>query len=358
MIALLLSAVPCFGQKIPGNIKIATDAAPYLPVIKEFVQDEVKALSSNDANAQQKARQVLIEQTSGGSIAFLDAYASEIDNALAPLAKSESLRIRLNAAIANGEIAKKAGNHRQAKATVAFSADKTDPVSLWGLKAAKYEIPAFLQVPAQLRNVKLMSAVVDAVKAHSESSPVIEEAYQGLTLGTTEDFKKIPSGTLASVITDLLPDLYRLYEYRISLYANGVPTSPATDNNATLFLARGKVWAIESPAQQQQTLNDMASLVAGVGALLTNPNVQSKGELLDVMKSTGRAFQVIADTKNDPALKKVAEEVAGILPETTPQKLSQIITELNTAIKGPASAGQGGRAPIGPAVETSSHFGP
>lgn len=361
-VVLLVCTAPAFAQRLPTTTKLAGTMTPALTdAINQFVQGQAKGLSGENAAIQKASRQALIDQVSGsGSPAFFDAYADAVNGALLPLASDANLRVRLNAAIANGEIAKRVNSARQAKATLAFMNDKSDPVALWGLKAAKYVIPPLTLLPAQLRTAKLFPGVVDAVKAHNDSGPIIEEAYQALTL---DDFKNVQPPNLKASIAEVLPDTYRLLEYRITLYANGVPASPLADNYGTLFLTRQHAWDAETAAQQQLTIKDLFGLVAALGGLLGNNNIQNRDELVNLIRPTGRAFQVVADALQDQELHKAAVEIAEITADTPIDEVAKRVSDLKntkvvqSALAGPTSAGRSGPGPIPPAVETSGHVG-
>lgn len=208
-----------------------------------------------------------------------------------------------------------------------------------------------------MRTTKLLSGVVDTVKAHNDSGPIIEEAYQALTL---DDFKNVPPPEDASIAA-VLPDVYRLLEYRISLYAAGVPTSPLADNYATLFLTRSKVWKPETPAQQLQTMRVSYQLIEGLTGLLGNPNIQNRDDLVLLTRQSGRAFEVIGDATQDQQLHDAAAQIADVTGQTDPSELAKRTANLkNTAamqkaLAGPSSAGRGGVSPFIPEVETSAH---
>ncbi len=358
--AIAFFSAPTFAQHIPTAIKLAQAILPAdANTINSFVQGQVTSLAAENPAVQKAARQALIDQVSGsGTPAFNAAYATSVNDALLPLASNTNLRVRLNAAIANGEIAKRVNNGGQSKATLAFMNDKSDPVALWGLKAARYVIPPLTLLPPQLRTVKVIPGVVDVIKTHNDSGPIIEEAYQALTL---DDFKNVPPGDLSASVAIVLPDAFRLFEYRTTLYASGVPASPLADNYVTLFLTRTKVWGVETPAQQQQTMKDMFGLVASLGGLLGNPNIQNRDDLVNLMRQTGRAFQVVADLKSDPDLHTAASEIAEINSTTDTSEVAKRVSDLqNTkavqeAVQGPSSAGRGGAGLIVPAVDTAGH---
>src|SRR5205085_3695620 len=108
------------------------------------------------------------------------------------LAGHKSMKVRMNAAIAAAQVAAKVGNDRLAHVSQLFMKDMTEPVALWGVKAARAVIPAAARQTKPA--VRLEGDVVATVKAHSESGPILEEAYAALTL-RGDDTAKAAAGT-------------------------------------------------------------------------------------------------------------------------------------------------------------------
>ena len=205
--------------------------------------------------------------------------------------------MKLNAAVVNASVAQQANNARQVDATLAFMQDPQEPIVLWGLKAATFEIPALLQIPAAVRNDKLTPAVLPAVKAHPDSGPIVEEAYKALTLDTTgNNFVNL----LPQQLQDAAGPAIDLFTYRVGLYAPR-PVDPLAESFGTLFLTRDKVWADEVAKQQRSTLDAMYKLCDASANLELNGDPQ-KDDLLTLLRQTGRVFYVIGTVLNDNKL--------------------------------------------------------
>src|SRR5205085_2577218 len=158
------------GAPIPGiskGCKQLTNTAPCRPQMQSFISAQVAALAGTGAS-QSAARDALIAEASDGaqpaSPAYLDTYAELLNPAVGKLASNPQMRVRLNAAIVTARVAERADNSRLADAAVAFINDKSEPVALWGLKAARALIPAVLRDPLLAPNNKLVPAAADVVK--------------------------------------------------------------------------------------------------------------------------------------------------------------------------------------------------
>jgi hypothetical protein len=271
-----------------------------------------------------------VEQQSNGqplaTASFLNEYADELNQQLLPLAKDKSLRVKLNAAVVNASVASQANNARQADATLAFIQDSQEPIVLWGLKAANYEVPALLQIPAGVRNDKITPAILPAVKAHS-SGPIIEEAYKALTLDTTNNLANFNPQQLQDAAGPVL----ELFAYRVGLYDKAAPEDPLAENIATLFLIRGKVWLAEVAKQQRQTMDTMYKLGESTANLELAGDPQ-KSDLISLLRQTGRAFNILGTNLNDKGVTDAGTAVSIINENTGSIQVQAAIQALQTAV--------------------------
>ncbi len=344
--SLALISSRAAAQSIPSIWKTASDAEGHRAEIARAVDAKIAKLQSDDTEAQKYARQWLIEQagtTQSPTASFLDVYADVINNALenianpkkAPTTQPISIRIRLNAAIINAEVAKRANNARQSVATATFLRDPSEAVVLWGMKAAKYELASQLAQPAVMRRPDLLRAILDAVRAHPGSGAIAAEAYLALSLEKADPNLRLTSD---DSIKELIPQIMDLANFRLSLFADAAPPDLFADGSAVVFLTRTKVWNLETSDQQQKVMDLLYNYVAAGGKLFNDPAVtDDRSELLDFIHQIGRAFIAIAVVKDNSLtspLKKAADAIYGISPDTKPEDFDLRLKALKAAIDG------------------------
>jgi hypothetical protein len=304
LVALALLSCQGRAQSIPSSWKTAGDCEQYRAQITAAVKLKLPRLISEDGETAKYARNWFVEQvtaTQTPSASFMDVYADVVNNALENLVdpklnggKPVSLRVRLNAAIVNAAIAQHTSNARQATATNTFLHDPSEAVVLWGIKAAKFELPTQLAQLAVMRKPDLVAGIIDAVRAHPDSGAIADEAFIALSLDVTDR------------------DLRNTY--------------------AVVFLTRTKVWDLETADQQQKVMELLYSYLEASTKLLLNPASTNHDELLNLIRQVGRAFEAIADVKADPALKKAAELTVAIGPETKSDDIDTRLSTLKAAI--------------------------
>jgi hypothetical protein len=339
LVALALLSCQGRAQSIPSSWKTAGDCEQYRAQITAAVKLKLPRLISEDGETAKYARNWFVEQvtaTQTPSASFMDVYADVVNNALENLVdpklnggKPVSLRVRLNAAIVNAAIAQHTSNARQATATNTFLHDPSEAVVLWGIKAAKFELPTQLAQLAVMRKPDLVAGIIDAVRAHPDSGAIADEAFIALSLDVTDrDLRN----TSSDAISGLIPQLIDLAKFRISLFADASPPDLFADGYAVVFLTRTKVWDLETADQQQKVMELLYSYLEASTKLLLNPASTNHDELLNLIRQVGRAFEAIADVKADPALKKAAELTVAIGPETKSDDIDTRLSTLKAAI--------------------------
>jgi hypothetical protein len=352
ILTLLGYGVAC-AQTIQSAIKSSNNADQFRAQINSYVQAQIAKLKVH--GSEKSARDALISQADGTpSSSFLDVYSTVLNAALQPLAAEKDIRVRLNGAVVNAELARRVNNARQASATLAFMKDAAAPVALWGLKAAKYEIPRQLAAQPALRKPDLVPEVLRVIKSHANaadinSGPLAEEAYWALTLETTENLRNVGPDAIKAV----LPELFALLEYRIGLYAGGAPPpTPTAENSASLFLTRAKVWPVETAAEHMRTMKDLHDLLTAIEPLWG----PGQSDLIDQTRRTGKAFQVIADFVMSQTMMKAAENVASVTEATSGDDFKTRVTALQDTIDALNSSSTAG-SDSGGAGASSPHAG-
>ncbi|HZL37348.1 MAG TPA: hypothetical protein VFC78_18665 [Tepidisphaeraceae bacterium] len=326
-----------WGQALTGDAISASDAGPFQGQIDKYVAAQLKRLSGTDARAQMAAREALVKVTTSrnASPAFLDAYSESLNRQLEPIAQNKDVRVRLNAAIVTARVAKRAANTRLAKAAQAFVMDKSDAVVLWGLKAAQCIVPPLISSQLAPGANQLGAAAVSSVKSHPGSAAIIEDAYNTVLLSVDPDLADIDSAALGKFVAQPMA----LFDYRVSLYADGVPPEPRADEAGSAFFVKSKVWQAQTPAQQAHNLQSMVALCRGAAK---QNAAEATPELLDVIRRTGEAIKVAGNGfLNNPALGKAGGDLAGISSDTAAEDIETRIKAVEDAMKGPTSTTAG-----------------
>jgi hypothetical protein len=325
-----LLAATTFGDQIPSTTKSSTGPATYQSQIQLVINNAAKDLASEDPAAPKHGRESLIyecENHAGGGGAsqqFQSLYATLLAKTLLPLTKPNvSLRTRLNVAIVTREIAAKSyknvSSDPLAPLVSAELSDKQEPVVLWGLKAARYVIPA---VATNAGNAAALSKlVVQAAKAHGDSGPVIEEAYGALIL----------EPTLAGSI---LPDLLDLLEWRTKQYQGGANTPPSTlaEQSVTVFLSVNAFPAVNAnPVILNRTLKDVADFSCAVLQSFAAGN--NSGDLIEMIRATGSAINAFGQQLANNDLKAAGDAIAKVGPNTPAGQVTASCAALAAALK-------------------------
>jgi hypothetical protein len=329
---------------ISQAMKNASDAEVYRPTISAFVALQIPKLIGDDADAQKAARMTLIDQVGSNpppGASFMDVYADVLNQAMEPVANSKSIRARLNLAVVNAEVATRANNARQASVTKIFLLDSAAPVAMWGMKAAKFELLPQMREPAILRKPDLIAAILQSVKNHPDDGLVVDDAYLALTLKDTDPALHSVGDP---VIQELVPQVLSLLTYRASQYATDPPPAPTADEGA-LFLTRLKVWKLETPAQQAQTMKLMLDVVSAVTKLLDAADQDTRADLMDLLRKFGRGFSILGGFVQSDPLQKAATDLYNISSDVKSDVLSQRIDALSAAIQDLGQTSGGTQAP-------------
>jgi hypothetical protein len=325
-------------RALPADLKGAADVKPRIAEIQKFVATQVAALSNDkDSKAQEKARNALANETSGGGPAFLDVYAATVNEQLLPLAKSPSLRTRLLASVtlcrvANAVSASPKGGTasaaagRLADAAAAFAQDDSVGISMWGIRSAQPVVQALAQGGQQ---TKLTAAVVAGVKKHPTSGDLVDDAYRALALNyKTENFTNV-------AIPVILKDLLAMYQFRVSQYLTTTPPRPELDLRGTNFLTLARVWA--SPEWQQMKdpiRQEVVNLIGVTAQHAAARDANDRRPFVDVLKNAGSALAQIAMRPeiNDAGLKAAAAQLQAVTNSMAPEEFTNRATAAQQAI--------------------------
>lgn len=327
------------GSGIPQNIKEAPNVRPHRPVIEKFIKERVAALANDeDPAAQSAAREAIATEISLGPFSasspdYLDTYADLLNASLVELARNPSMRVRLNAAIVAARVAEKAENSRLRDAAALFIKDQSDPVILWGIKAARWLIPQVLRNPLIAKTDPLVQSVVDAAKANG-SGPVIQEAYAALTLNFPQNRTMLNPGSLEAVI----PRVQDLLESRVEDYTAGVPPEPQSDERPTLFLVDAQVWAGQKDPQKLKTVQLLSDLLCLAALQTVDANNDDSAALARLVSHLAKALNVIPVHADEAAAKQALQAALAraiiVNSRTSPQEIVASCKPVYQALRG------------------------
>lgn len=335
MLFLALVCSPALAQQnILSNVKTALDAEPYRKQIATVIANRLVKLKSDDPLESRKWFGDQVAKNPTTSASFLDVYSDEVNtaiqNALHPKPAPPTplpFQLRLNLAIINAAIAPHDTNARLAQSTEDFLNDPSGAVVLWGMKAAKYELAGTLKQQKTLRKAALIKDILAAVRAHPDSGPIADEAYDALTFNSADSAL---TATSADAIKEVIPAIFNLMNFRLSLFAAAPPPALFADGKAVGFLARTKVWDLETTAQQASAMGVYCKFLEADAKLVLV--VADHAELLESMHQIGRAIVVIGSVKANPSLSAAAPQLSGITAESTQENIDQRVKAVRDVV--------------------------
>ena len=294
--------------KIPNEAKNANDVTSYKPTVAQFLQQTADQLANGTADQQSKAREALkgealVDGQNKATAAYLNLYAQLLNEQLITLSQNSDMRVRLNAAIVDLSVAQTVNNAQLAPATAAFIGDKTDAVVLWGVKAARWVIPA--QLGAFGGKTQLLDAIVAGVQAHPSGytgGAIAYDAYLALTLDISPPLNKPTGAMMAAVV----PAVQKLMELRKQQYLNGIAPSPRAEAYGSSFLSNRLIWTTLPAAQQVALMQDFCDLIGLMAQQAAVANPADLGELATTIAKISSAISVVVDPAGGPIAQKIA----------------------------------------------------
>lgn len=339
LFSVALIAAPALADRIPSAVK--TSSTPSPKPISDFLATQLPNLASTDPLVQKQARESIISECAGhvglsASPEYGTMYATLLSKALMPITASPSIRTRVNVGVVVASVAAQVYHDGGSAAGLQpvvekLLKDSQPAVVLWGAKAAKYVIGSDLlhgENPSALDKI-----LVQAVKNHPDSGPIVEEAFVSLTL---EDgaFAKLKGGTqFPQAATVLVPELLDLIGWRGDQYkAGATPPSPLAEQPATVFIPVTIFQGIQAnPAMLNQTLKVMGDTTCSTIRFLANGTPTPN--LVDMAKDYGRAFDAFGQQMPNANVQKAGKAIADMSQNTDPTRMGKLCDDLTDALK-------------------------
>lgn len=330
------AAAAASGALIPSNIKSSSNLSAFHERIVDAINKEAVALATGNPTAVKTAREHLIAEAEGheGVVAtpeYQAEYAADLAPALTTLMTNRSWLVRLNATVVAGRVADivhGAGAADQfANLSVAMLKDKQVSIAIWGMKTAKFVLGSLLQKNRNAGGFEKL--IVDTVKAHPDSGPIVEEAYGALTL---EPYRN--SGQIGTLTAAVLPTLLDLMQFRTEQYrGQDLPPSPMAELKVDSFLpiAVGKGFSAVSanPEIKKRTLKVMAEMTCAVIHLIADGNTNE--DLISIVKEDGSALAAFGDQLEDKGLTAAGSNIKEL--NVTSSQLAARCKALRDALK-------------------------
>lgn len=329
-------------QAIPENIKSATAVDQITPPIQSFIRAQVGRLKGTDATARAAARDALVSESgataAAGSIsaAYRDVYASVLNAELATLFPASPLETRVNAAIVAARVAPRDINAHLDGVARAALADPQQPVILWGLKAAAQLIPASLS--ARPANNTLLASVAKAAAANLNSTLVVD-AYDALTLTShSGDIRQlrdqIPDDRWRKLVPLVFPELGKLWQARLELFASGAPIDPSPERIPAVFVTslRGN-WQLMTQQQQAQAMQWMINQLSLAGERALQSPQEKELFIGTVYRSTAAALLVVGEAEGNEALQTAGRSAAGLSGTAQAGTIQQATENVISAVR-------------------------
>jgi len=176
-----------------------------------------------------------------------------------------------------------------------FIQDPSEAVVLWGIKAARWIIPAQLGQVAAQPDLALVNEIVPAVQKHPKGTiggAIAIDAYDALTLGIPSNPNLIKS-IKSAVIKLMIGPVQDLLSFRVGLYVQGVPPEPRAEKIGANFLTTLAAWTVQTNEQKLKTMQLLANLVALAAAQAQQANTADANELIGVIQLTAKCMTVV-----------------------------------------------------------------
>ena len=324
-------------KSLPSQVIVGTDPNAIRAAAGPFVKQQAKRLADAGPAEAADARQSLLSPLAGGAATgqFLATYASEIADAIAPVATNNDPRVRLNAAIVVARVAEASGSTDLTDPIKTLLQDSSPGVVIWAVKASASVLP-FVQNDQLLRQrAQLDQAVVAAVKANPDSGPIAQEAYNALILKLDNRgfMQNPPQGYVGRVLPGALESVHEMLAFRLDLYGAGVtPPEPAVEQQPVNFLVDVTVWPRQTPPGRQRSIEQMAALALRASEALNDPGAQDDG-LKPLLAVIGSGFRVVGQLENQSSLGAAAQRLASATgPTATSDQITAAVGTLLTAV--------------------------
>ena len=316
-------ATPAPGAKDLGeNIKSATNVGPFGNQIQAFIDERVKVLAGKDPVEQSKAREDLVRQVNAGAggqaptPAFMTDYARRLNAALLPLAQSQDIRVRLNAAIVAARVSQGAGNAMLLSTTQALLKDASDAVVLWALRGAQAILPSSIQGGAD----QLVPAIIPIGQTRPH---VINGVYDALTIPTKD----------AKVLGVVIPAIHSVLDARIKQYVNGMPYDAFAEVRPFAYLVGQDEYQGQTVAQKLMTAQRLSDLLYVSAQRAGDVNNEQRQEIVNMLQKVGSALSVIGQREGNAQVEQLGLALRNMPRNAAAKEMQERVAPVYEALR-------------------------
>ena len=281
----------------------ATNATPFRPQIKAFIDSHVAGLQSANLVAQRAARDALRAGCPRGrngtliTTSYYSNYAGLLATAAGPLlAPTQKLPLRVSLGVVVADVAENGSSLLLVPVVETMLADPSAAVSLYGAKAAQPLVTALvLQPGGPGAGASLFKGLVDAVAdpRHKEFSGYIAaEAYRALLVEPG-----VHQGMAANALIPLYDPILDLVAVRTKQYADGVVPVPEAEQLMPTWISRDFA-TLPDDKQKRRCLQALLNLIDAAGGrapLVPKSENLELRSLLNVVTRSAQAIDVMFD---------------------------------------------------------------
>ena len=208
-------------------------------------------------------------------------------------------------------------------------ADKSPAVALWGIKSASIMLPEVLKVPVFGQKQKLTAGIVNAVESHPNVGPLVQDAYNALSLYDTTNGRPFVMPNPAAYLA-CIDGMNAVMALRVSAYAKGVPPYPQAERIASPFFAGlASTNAIAAP-QRLATTQQLVNLMAVTATQVANAGGSKADLVTDIGVYAGLIDVLLGPGNRATALLK---PLAVMKPNAANPTLEQMVDDAIKAVK-------------------------
>ncbi|MGN6727519.1 MAG: hypothetical protein ACTHLZ_16485 [Tepidisphaeraceae bacterium] len=316
---------------LPQSVRESTSAEQFKDEINKYVADQIDRVKAGDKNSAQAreelARQPESSQTVSPSSSFQTMYVSAVVSNLDGMMSSKSVPLRLNAGIVVARLCQATHAPQLASVAEQLMKDPAPAVALWGVKSASTLIPTIISVPYNLKSQTLTKSVVEAVKQHSKTGAIVQEAYNSVSVGDLNP--PLPQPALQACV-DAMNGIQAL---RVEEWKAGIPAAPQADRVPTIFFARGTINRAMTKAEKAEAVQHQLSLLALSSEKAASAAADVKKGLFELASANAGVLKVMLLNDNQSTTATKFNDLIGLPKNLQAPQIAQKIADAEAAVK-------------------------
>ncbi|HEX8323857.1 MAG TPA: hypothetical protein VF595_08070 [Tepidisphaeraceae bacterium] len=249
---------------LPPAVREAAAATGQRGAIDAYIKGQFERIATGKgagAARDELGRQCDANQAVTPSSSFQSEYISSLVRQIDPLLADKTekaLNVRLNAAVVVGRLCRATRLGALDPVAQRLMSDPSSAVALWGVKGGAELLPSILAVEFNRKKQTLISAIVGAVRTHPDAGPLVQTAYDALSLPTQTPPLPPDAFKLS------LDGMNELLEIRVKQYVTMMPSTPQAERVPPVFfvLEPSRSLLIKDAALRVRTVQNMMTLLS------------------------------------------------------------------------------------------------